>query len=234
MDAYVAGVADFDFEKGTPGGQVKAYFYDSKKKKAVIVQDETDGYSSIYDCFPKYEKNKFEMGTPEKLNDLMYFLREQYPNVHPPILANIKDGTLLHHAVMTNDIEKVRYLIEMGARLDLKALYQVKPSESDACYNFTPIELAIFLKLDTIVDLIQKQTEQKTPVDLKLINQKNAPHVRPQEDESEHSTKIESKSNVRLSWWGALFKACCSNDSAIADSTLSKKSPFNSQSKKKT
>ena len=172
--AYVAGFS-LEPDKFKP----RIYFYDKKRDAAVLLQDEKDSYSSIYsDYFPI---SSFKMGTSEKLNDLMHFFSEKDPNAHPPILVNIKGGTLLHHAVMSNDIEKVSWLIEMGARLDLKAFYQIQPSESNISYEYTPVQLATFLKLDAIVDLLQKHTKQATPVDSKSLKQENVLPAYPQE-----------------------------------------------------
>lgn len=139
--------------------------------------------SAIYsDDFPKYGDSQFIMCTSETLKILMYNFKIN-PNAHPPILENIDGGTLLHHAVMTNNIEKVGWLIDMGARLDLKATYQIKPSESDVRYEYTPVELAKFLKLNAIVDLFQKHTEQAIPVDSKSFEQEKMLRAEPQGEE---------------------------------------------------
>lgn len=141
----------------------RIYFYDKTKDRVVLVDNELSSiYTDYFPCSGEDGKSVLKLATPETLDCLI-----QYFNAHPPVLVNVEGGTLLHHAVMDNDIKKVGWLIEMGARLDLKALYQIHPSESDINYEYTPIQLAKFLKLNAIVDLLQKSAKPTIPVDSK-------------------------------------------------------------------
>lgn len=159
--AYIAGFSSGESRRH------RIYFYDKKRDEVTLLRSDKDMFTDIYsELFPRHDLSEdlqIDKDTAGRVNRLMRIFSERAPNAHPPVLVNIAGGTLLHHAVMSNDIQKVRWLINMGARLDLKAVYQIQPSDNNNIrYEYTPLELAQFIKLDAIVEILQDHTKQAT------------------------------------------------------------------------
>ncbi len=69
-------------------------------------------------------------------------------------IVNIDACTLLHQAVLTEQLDQVECLIAAGARLDLAARYQLRPEGEELIV--TPLELAEFLKQENMVDVLRR------------------------------------------------------------------------------
>ncbi len=72
----------------------------------------------------------------------------------PSHIVNIDGCTLLHHAVLSGQLEQVRILIEAGANLNLEATYELRPKGIQD--KFTPLGLARFLKEEALVEMLSK------------------------------------------------------------------------------
>lgn len=68
-------------------------------------------------------------------------------------LINVKNGTVLHDAIIQNNINVVKILLAHDVRTDLKAKYKLKPERK--VIELTAIELAVYLKRDEIVLLLK-------------------------------------------------------------------------------
>lgn len=67
-------------------------------------------------------------------------------------MRNIKDGTLLHHAVMTNNTAVVKLLLSSQANLLLTATYIISIDEEVTTKSFTAFELARFLVSQKLIE----------------------------------------------------------------------------------
>lgn len=156
-DAYVAM---FD--------PAQIFYVNKEKKTCVLVADQ---YTSLFDPFDRYS-HQTRLASSQDLDYLVYHL-SKYP--HPSFIVNTENGTLLHHAVMNNQVEQVKWLLELGARTDLKASYEIKSQGKKL--EFTPLELAAYLKNEKITSIISKYLEQMKEHSLPLqINRQLASH----------------------------------------------------------
>lgn len=139
----------------------KMYYVDKKANIAVLVYH---GSSTISDLFPhKFFTNKIELAKDSSLLQIIKSLEYPIPrhprlvsdvkNYHPPYIVNKDNCTLLHQAVLTNNIEQVTSLFKAGARLDLKATYEIKPEGK--ILEVTAKELADYLGHKEIAGLLQ-------------------------------------------------------------------------------
>ncbi|HFN0435138.1 ankyrin repeat domain-containing protein [Legionella pneumophila] len=133
------------------------FYVNKTTKECVCVYDQ---FSSLFDYLPdRFDKEKIRVASESEINQLIRFL-DNFS--HPSYLVNIADGTLLHHAVLSNNIEQVRMLLELEAKFDLKASYQIKPEGT--VLKFTPLELANYLKHEEIATLLQSYRISSTHV----------------------------------------------------------------------
>lgn len=128
-------------------------FYVNKEKKECILVD--DEYTSLFDPFPRWSDNPIKLASS---SDLDYLLHHLSKYSHPSYIVNTERGTLLHHAVLNNQKEQVKWLLEFGACADLKASYEIKPENKKL--EFTPLELAAYLNNEEITNIISNHLEQ--------------------------------------------------------------------------
>ncbi|WP_157737118.1 hypothetical protein [Legionella lansingensis] len=147
----------------------KMYYVDKKANTAVLVYD---GCSTLFDIFPgKYHSSKIELANEGKLLKIIASLEKPisgHPrlisnetNYHPPYIINKENCTLLHQAVLTKNIEQVKSLLKAGARLDLKATYEIKPEGK--ILEVTAKELADYLGHTEIANLLQSNLVHSGP-----------------------------------------------------------------------
>lgn len=133
------------------------FYVNKTTKECVLVYDK---FSSLFDYLPdRFDKEKIRVASESQINQL---IRSLDNFSHPSYIVNIADGTLLHHAVLSNNIEQVRMLLELGAKFDLKASYQIKPEGT--VLKLTPLELANYLKHEEIATLLQSHRISSTHV----------------------------------------------------------------------
>ncbi|HGE4927636.1 TPA: hypothetical protein ACGG4Q_001869 [Legionella pneumophila] len=133
------------------------FYVNKTTKECVCVSDQ---FSSLFNCLPdRFHKEKIRLASESEINQL---IRSLDNFSHPSYIVNIADGTLLHHAVLSNNIKQVIMLLELGAKFDLKASYQIKPEGT--VLKFTPLELANYLKHEAIATLLQSHRISSTHV----------------------------------------------------------------------
>lgn len=172
-EAYVATKAD------------QIFYVNKKTKECVLVYDH---FSSLFDYFPdSFDKENIRVASEYELNQLIANF-DQFP--HPSYVVNTADGTLLHHAVLSNNIEQVRMLLELGAKFDLKASYQIKPEGT--VLTFTPLELANYLKHEGIATLLQSHRISSLYVSSEISSE---PQIMPETTIQTSNEVMQSSSN---------------------------------------
>ena len=83
------------------------------------------------------------------------YQRKNFKNYRHSMIANTKNQTLMHQAVMKKDFDSVHLLIDCGADCNLKATYQIHPDGTTL--ELTPLELAKYLKLEEISNLFKPE-----------------------------------------------------------------------------
>ncbi|HVT62467.1 MAG TPA: hypothetical protein VHD33_03150 [Legionellaceae bacterium] len=139
------------------------YFYSKKNDAIILLSNAEKNISTLYNKVFQITNNhdgtlQIRKGTVEDSDYIIDFFSNKHPTAHPPMLMNIKGGTLLHHAILCHDREKVTWLIHLHAQLDLKATYRVLPSESPTDVEYTPLELATVLKQEDMIVLLQRSS----------------------------------------------------------------------------
>ncbi len=141
------------------------YYFDKKTNTIVLVLEKVPRrFSEVIEYLRNMvimnneiyimKSNKLESMTNILSMPILKFSERDAVNYVPSQLVNTANCTLLHHAVLTNQIEQVECLIKAGARLDLKATYQLLPEGREL--ELTPLELAQFLKQGEMANVLIK------------------------------------------------------------------------------
>lgn len=128
------------------------YYVNKKERSVALVYD---GFSNLFDSFPKSET--IYQADPRSLVKILSFFNSFRNDIHPEYIINTGNCTLLNHAVLSKKIDHVKLLIQSGARLDLVATYEMKPSGK--MLELTARELAEFLNYGEIASLLQHHEE---------------------------------------------------------------------------
>ncbi|KTC81567.1 hypothetical protein [Legionella brunensis] len=164
-EAYVASGID------------KLYYVNKSTKTCVLVYNES---TTLFDIFPSaHSTSKIELAEPSSILRIIDAVENPcngmpIPNVancHPEYIINTKNCTLLHQAVLNNNVGQVKSLLKHGARLDLIATYQIKPSGK--ILEVTPGQLAKYLKYEEMAFLLQAHENQETPAEHPALMEEN-------------------------------------------------------------
>lgn len=140
------------FVSDTKSNKGKIYYVNKEKGIAALVLDKC---STLFDIFSVSDKI---YGASSK--DILTIANEISPShFHPEYIVNTENCTLLHHAVLSKNTAQVQALLKSGARLDLVATYEIRPSGQ--ILEVTPIQLAQYLQYEEITSLLLQAKDKK-------------------------------------------------------------------------
>ncbi|WP_419421393.1 hypothetical protein ACNVED_15130 (plasmid) [Legionella sp. D16C41] len=144
---------NFKTDKAFISDRKAIYFVDKKTDTCVKIYDNT---TIIHDKFPHpLWSNRIKIGYEK---DLEYIINITGTNFAPSHIVNIDRCTILHQAVLLQDIPKIKSLLKAGADLTLKATYQVNQfPDTPIVLDLTAEELAHYVGHTEIVELFKQQ-----------------------------------------------------------------------------
>lgn len=130
--------------------QCTIYFVD--KQKNTVEQVYQGKFVEVLFSFFMHQQRKYPV-TLKEVSDIMRLSNTE--DAGPQRLVNVDRCTVLHQAVLMNDAEKVKVLLDAGARLDLTANYKIMPGGETI--EVTPKELAERLGHKELVALLSQE-----------------------------------------------------------------------------
>ncbi|MFO1258517.1 MAG: hypothetical protein U1E78_08945 [Gammaproteobacteria bacterium] len=142
------------------------YYYNNSKKEFTLIANKLQYFDQndyfFCETFNESEKLPSIKSTPielmeSKFSDFLRFIMNSHSeNLHCiPYITGHQDETLLHGAINLNLLSAVELLLKKNIDLNLKATYTIMPEGT--VFTFTPYELAIFLKREKIIALLENR-----------------------------------------------------------------------------